>query len=161
MRVCVLSCFSHDQLFATLWTVAQQAPLSMGFSRQEHCSGVPCPPLQRHFQICRIPEDFYLRKLLEDAFQHNENANQRDECRRGGYRKQQRGKENAQILEEKSLRMAQSTRLDWRQIDVEQMSTNKQKHRKDRSVVHLAVFRGSLISAGEFEGYIHKCYTGI
>ena len=28
----VLSCFSHVQLFATLWTVAHQAPLSMGFS---------------------------------------------------------------------------------------------------------------------------------
>ena len=26
------------------WTVAHQAPLSMGFSRQEHCSGLPCPP---------------------------------------------------------------------------------------------------------------------
>ena len=29
---------------STLWTVALQAPLSMGFSRQEHCSGSPCPP---------------------------------------------------------------------------------------------------------------------
>ena len=28
-----------------LWTVARQAPLSMGFSRQEHWSGLPCPPL--------------------------------------------------------------------------------------------------------------------
>ena len=31
-------------LFATLWTVACQAPLSMGFSRQECWSGLPCPP---------------------------------------------------------------------------------------------------------------------
>ena len=30
-------------LFATQWTVALQAPLSMGFSRQEYCSGLPCP----------------------------------------------------------------------------------------------------------------------
>ena len=30
-------------LFATLWTVARQAPLSMGFSRQEHWSGFLCP----------------------------------------------------------------------------------------------------------------------
>ena len=29
---------------ATPWTVACQAPLSMGFSRQEHWSGLPCPP---------------------------------------------------------------------------------------------------------------------
>ena len=27
----------------TLWTVAHQAPLSMGFSRQEYWSGLPCP----------------------------------------------------------------------------------------------------------------------
>ena len=35
---------SHDQLFATPWTVAHQDPLSMGFSWQEYWSGVPCPP---------------------------------------------------------------------------------------------------------------------
>ena len=34
--LCVLSCFSHVQLFGTLWTVAHQAPLSMGFFRQEY-----------------------------------------------------------------------------------------------------------------------------
>ena len=32
------------RLFATLWTVAQQAPLSLGFSRQEYWSGLPGPP---------------------------------------------------------------------------------------------------------------------
>ena len=31
------------RLFATLWTVALQAPLSMGFSRQEYWSGLPFP----------------------------------------------------------------------------------------------------------------------
>ena len=41
---CMLSLFSHVQLFATLWTVARQAPLSMGFSRQKYWSGLPCPP---------------------------------------------------------------------------------------------------------------------
>ena len=40
----VLSCFSHVRLFAALWTVAHQAPLSMGLSRQEYWSGLPCPP---------------------------------------------------------------------------------------------------------------------
>ena len=40
----VLSHFSHVQVFATLWTVAHQAPLSMGFSRQEYWSGLSCPP---------------------------------------------------------------------------------------------------------------------
>ena len=38
---CVLSHFSHVPLFATLWTVALQAPLSMGFPRQEYWSGLP------------------------------------------------------------------------------------------------------------------------
>ena len=42
---CVLSRFSLVRLFATLWTVAHQAPLSMGFSRQEYWSGLPCSPL--------------------------------------------------------------------------------------------------------------------
>ena len=39
-----LSCFSHAQFFATLWIIAYQAPLSMGFSRQEYWSELPCPP---------------------------------------------------------------------------------------------------------------------
>ena len=43
-RVCLVCHFSPVQLFATLWTVACQVPLSMGFSRQEHWSGLPCPP---------------------------------------------------------------------------------------------------------------------
>ena len=42
--VCMLSHFSHAQLFETLLTEALQAPLSMGFSRQEYWSGLPCPP---------------------------------------------------------------------------------------------------------------------
>ena len=44
MRVYVVSHFSHVQLFVTPWTVARQAHLSMGFSRQEYWSGWPCPP---------------------------------------------------------------------------------------------------------------------
>ena len=38
----VLSHFSHVQLFVTPWSTAHQA-LFMGFSRQEHWSGLPCP----------------------------------------------------------------------------------------------------------------------
>ena len=44
MHACMLSFFSHAQLFETLLTVACQAPLLMGFSRQEHWSGLLCPP---------------------------------------------------------------------------------------------------------------------
>ena len=44
-RVCTLNCFSLVRLLGMLWTVAHQAPLSMGFSRQKYWSGLPCPPL--------------------------------------------------------------------------------------------------------------------
>ena len=40
----MISHFSSVRLFATLWTVAHQAPLPMGFSRQESWSELPCPP---------------------------------------------------------------------------------------------------------------------
>ena len=39
--VLVLSCFSCVRLLETLWTLAHQSPLSMGFSRQEYWSGMP------------------------------------------------------------------------------------------------------------------------
>ena len=39
----MLSHFRQVRLFVTLWTVAHQAPLSMGFSRKEYWSGFPCP----------------------------------------------------------------------------------------------------------------------
>ena len=40
----MLSRFSCIQLFVTPWSVACQAPLSIGFSRQEYWSGLPCSP---------------------------------------------------------------------------------------------------------------------
>ena len=44
LHACMLSHFSRVRIFATLWIVAHQAPLSMGVSRQEYCSGLQCPP---------------------------------------------------------------------------------------------------------------------
>ena len=44
----VLSHFSRVWIFATPWTIALQAPLSMGFSRKEYWSGMPCPPAGDH-----------------------------------------------------------------------------------------------------------------
>ena len=41
---CMLSCFSCVRVFASPWIVARQAPLSMGFSRQEYGGGLPFPP---------------------------------------------------------------------------------------------------------------------
>ena len=46
----LLSHFSYALFFATLWTLARQSPPSMGFSRRECWSGLPCP-LQGIFQI--------------------------------------------------------------------------------------------------------------
>ena len=41
---------SRVWLFATPWTAAYQAPPSMGFSRQEYCSGVPLPSLKLYIE---------------------------------------------------------------------------------------------------------------
>ena len=49
---------SHVLLFATPWTVAHQAPLSVGFSRQEYWSGLPFPP----------PGDLYFTYLFGRYF---------------------------------------------------------------------------------------------
>ena len=49
--VVVLRCV---QLFVTSWTVAHQAPLPMGVSRQEYQSGVPLPSLARHLKFSQI-----------------------------------------------------------------------------------------------------------
>ena len=43
--MCMLSCFSRVGLFSTLWAIDTQALLSMGFSRQEYWSELPCLPL--------------------------------------------------------------------------------------------------------------------
>ena len=43
-HVCLLGCFSCVWLFATPWTIAHKAPLSMGFFREEYWSGLPCHP---------------------------------------------------------------------------------------------------------------------
>ena len=58
----LLSRFSRVQLYATPSTAAQQAPLSLGFSRQEHWSGLPFPsPMHESesevAQSCPTPRD--------------------------------------------------------------------------------------------------------
>ena len=42
--LCVKSLQCYVWLFTTLWPIARQVPLSMGFSRQENWSGLFCPP---------------------------------------------------------------------------------------------------------------------
>ena len=43
ISMCITSMLSQVQLFVTLWIVARQAPLSMGFSRKEYWSGLLFP----------------------------------------------------------------------------------------------------------------------
>ena len=43
VHACMLSHFGCVRLIEILWTVARQAPLSMGFSRKEYWSGLPFP----------------------------------------------------------------------------------------------------------------------
>ena len=62
-HVCaVLSHFSRVRLFVTPWTVARQAPLSMGFSRQENWSGLPLPS---PIDILLIILDFVWLSLIQ------------------------------------------------------------------------------------------------
>ena len=59
-RLCVRSRFSHVQFFATPWTIARQAPVSMGLSRQEYWSGLPFPSLSTEELMllnCGVGED--------------------------------------------------------------------------------------------------------
>ena len=49
--VCMLGHFNCVQVFAILWTVAWQAPLSMWFTRQEYWSGLPCPSPPTRFTM--------------------------------------------------------------------------------------------------------------
>ena len=42
--LCYAQLFSHSRFFATPWTVARQAFLTMGFLRQESWNGMPFPP---------------------------------------------------------------------------------------------------------------------
>ena len=59
----MLNCFSHVQLSATPWTMAYQAFLSMGFSRQEYWSGLPFPsPTTRY--VCKEFKNTNLKRYM-------------------------------------------------------------------------------------------------
>ena len=71
LRRIVIKSLSWVQLLATPWTVARQAPLSMGFSRQEYWSGLPfSSPLRRIIAsvlgasaMCRICAGYFIDKI--------------------------------------------------------------------------------------------------
>ena len=64
----MLSHFSHVQLCATLWNAAHQAPLSMGFSRQEYWSRSPCASLISIYIIYHITKETMVPKQLSLKF---------------------------------------------------------------------------------------------
>ena len=74
--MCVISHFSRVQLFATLWTIACQAPLSMGLSRQEYWSGLPCPLGYLRLYSSKMKKKvlFTLRETLIGNFCHSYNV---------------------------------------------------------------------------------------
>ena len=58
----LLSCFSHVWLCATPWMAAHQAPLSLGFSQQEHWSGLPFPSPMHESEIWK-----WSRSVVSDS----------------------------------------------------------------------------------------------
>ena len=63
--LCTLSCFSHVQLFATLWIVCSLPGSSVqGFSWQEYWSGLPCHP-PGNLPDSRIEPEFYAAAALQ------------------------------------------------------------------------------------------------
>ena len=63
VNVCMLSHFSHVQLFVTPWAVVFKVPLSMGYSRQECWSGLPCPPPEDLPDLCLL-QLLHCRQIL-------------------------------------------------------------------------------------------------
>ena len=70
MRACILSHFSCVQLFATLLTIAQQAPLSIGLARQEYWSMLlySLPRDAPHLGI--KPESSYISCIVRNVLYH-------------------------------------------------------------------------------------------
>ena len=63
----LLSLFSRVRLCVTLWTLAHQAPLTMGFSRQEYRISLPCPP-PGHLPDPGIKPAFLISSILARGF---------------------------------------------------------------------------------------------
>ena len=64
----LLSHVSHVQFCATPKTAAHQAPPSLGFSRQEHCTGLPLPSPQTHCWLISKQEQGFLGALIWDLW---------------------------------------------------------------------------------------------
>ena len=66
---------SHVQLLVTPWTVAHQAPPSMGFSRQEYWSGVPLPSPRQEYYWVQFLSIYYRRinSIVHNSFTKSSN----------------------------------------------------------------------------------------
>ena len=74
MHACMLCHFSCAQFFATLWTIARQALLSMGFSRQKYWSGLPFPsPMHEtaYFSLLLSCSGFHCPVILLNRIHHS------------------------------------------------------------------------------------------
>ena len=101
MLVCVLSCFSHVQLFATLWTVALQAPLSWdspGKNTRVGChfllQGI-FPNQGSNLGLSHCGQILY--RLSHQGWHHDSNREQISGCQELGKRKE-RGREVSVII---------------------------------------------------------------
>src|SRR5574340_147231 len=66
----LLSCFSHVQLCATPETAAHQVLPSLGFSRQEHWSGLPFPSLMHESEKCKLSHSVVSNSSRPHELQH-------------------------------------------------------------------------------------------
>ena len=82
--MCMLSPCSHVWLFVTLWTVACQIPLSMGFSRQEYWSGLPWSP-PGHLLNPGIKPSSLMCPALADGFFTNSATWEAPRCTKSAY----------------------------------------------------------------------------
>ena len=81
MYACVLSCFLGVQLFATLWTVARQAALSLGFSQQEYWNGLLFPPPGDLLHPGIKPSSVqFSRSVVSDSLRPHESQHTRPPC---------------------------------------------------------------------------------
>ena len=68
--VCELSCSAVSDSFVTPWTVVHQAPLFMGLSQQEYCSGLLFPPPGDFPQLGMEPAFFCISCIVRQVLCH-------------------------------------------------------------------------------------------
>ena len=107
MYVCsVASVMSHS--FATPWTVAQQAPPSMGYSRQEYCIGLPFPPPSDFLdpgieQVFPSLQEDSLPLSQQGSWKQNKKFKKKKQQQKKNWFVTRKGKKESKRLEEKDV----------------------------------------------------------